>query len=247
MATAKTPTSVTGIWTHSGFTLLEVLVTVLLIGIIAGFAVLSIRGNDPAERVEREAQRLFARLELSQQEAVLRGEQHGVYFSPTGYTFLLLNREEEWGIPVDTDLPQSYELPQEVQLALVVEDRPVEFTQQRSALEPQVLLLSTGEATPFSVSLGTVSDPNSITVTGDLTGRLQWVRRDETLPAWLHLAGNTGGIGHPRDCLERCDQSHRRRHRQHRLSARSDLGILGGAESDQCHPIRGRLAGTWRQ
>jgi general secretion pathway protein H len=149
-------------------------VTVLLIGIIASFAVLSIRGNDPAERVEREAQRLFARLELSQQEAILRGEQRGIYFTSTGYAFLLLNREGDWGIPIDTDLPQSYELPQDVQLSLIVEDRPVEFAQQRSSLEPQVLLLSTGEATPFSVSLGTVSAPNSITLSGDLTGHLQW-------------------------------------------------------------------------
>jgi len=172
--TARTPTSVTGTWIHSGFTLLEVLVMVLLIGIIASFAVLSIRGNDPAERADREAQRLFARLELSQQEAILRGEQRGVYFTPTGYTFLLLNRDGEWGIPVDTDLPQSHELPQDVQLALIVEDRPVEFARQQPKIKPQVLLLSTGETTPFSVSLGTVSDPNSITLSGDLTGRLQW-------------------------------------------------------------------------
>jgi general secretion pathway protein H len=146
---------------------------VVLIGIITGFAVLSLRGNDPGEQVEREARRLFALLELSQQEAILRGEQHGVVFTAAGYAFVLLNRDGDWGIPVDTSLPQSYQLPQDVQLSVIVEDRPINFAQKKPSLEPQVLLLSNGEATPFSVTLGTVYDPYSLTVSGDLTGRLQ--------------------------------------------------------------------------
>src|SRR5512143_881791 len=87
------PISGVGIWMSSkprqaGFTLLEIMVAVVLIGIIASFAVLSLPGKSPTERLAEESRRLIAVLEMAQQDALLRGDQKGVYFTETGYELM---------------------------------------------------------------------------------------------------------------------------------------------------------------
>ena len=51
-----------------GFTLLEIMVVLVLVGIITSFALLSV-GGGPRERLAEEARRLAALVELHQQEA----------------------------------------------------------------------------------------------------------------------------------------------------------------------------------
>jgi general secretion pathway protein H len=174
------PTSVTGISISSGFTLLEVLVTVVLIGIIASFAVLAVRGNDPHDRLAREAQRLHARLELEQQEAMLRGELRGVLFTRTGYAFLVETQEDEWAVPLDSSLPQSYTLSRGVEMALSVDERRVVLAETAGQpLRPQVLLPASGELMPFQVTLGITADRGErYAVGGDIAGRVRLERLD---------------------------------------------------------------------
>ena len=58
---------------QAGFTLLEMMVVVVIIGIIMSFATLSIGGGDRrADELKREAQRFMALLELASSEAIKR-------------------------------------------------------------------------------------------------------------------------------------------------------------------------------
>ena len=171
------PTSATGIWTNnhrqSGFTLLEVMITLVLIGIITTFAVLSLRGSSDSERLANEARRLVALLELNRQEAILRGEQRGVFFTERGYSFF--NRERKEWLPLsDSTLLKDYRLPAGLQLALWVEDRKIKLDDKTST--PQVLLLSSGETTDFRVSFSS-EDKSTIkpyNVSADATGTLHY-------------------------------------------------------------------------
>lgn len=172
------PTSAAGIWTNSarqsGFTLLEVMVTVVLIGIIATFAVLSIPGGGPSDRLEREGQRLLVLLDRARQEAVLRSQVRGVYFTPSRYAFMVWGDNGGWSTPQDAG-PQQFSLPEGFDLQLWVEGRAVDFTRADDGL-PQVLLIGSGEATPFTLILSAL-DEKSFTktryrVSVDLVGRL---------------------------------------------------------------------------
>ncbi|MET0104379.1 MAG: prepilin-type N-terminal cleavage/methylation domain-containing protein [Sedimenticola sp.] len=71
--------------TQTGFTLLELLVVVLIIGLISGLATLSVGsvGND--RRLKTEAQRIVNRFSLAMQESILQGRPVGVTLRPTGY------------------------------------------------------------------------------------------------------------------------------------------------------------------
>ena len=152
------------------------MVTMILIGIIASFAVLSLRGHNTSEQLATEARRLTTLLEMARQETLLRGEQRGVHFTKTGYAFLTLKGKSQWLPLSDSVLQQEYRLPAGFSLKLWVEGRPVDFARTPADL-PHVLLLSSGESTAFTVVFSDAEDNRydrkSYQVSGDLTGRMQ--------------------------------------------------------------------------
>ena len=166
------PISVPGIWINKrkqeGFTLLEIMVVLVLIGIITGFAVLSLGRHDAGELLANEARRLAALVELSRQEALLRGEQRGILFTETGYSFWELTTAGEWRPVNDTELLTQRTLPSDFKLRLEVEGRPIVFSDTDV---PQVLLLSSGEVTEFKLVFG-AEYVRGYVLAGDLTGEL---------------------------------------------------------------------------
>jgi general secretion pathway protein H len=157
----------------TGFTLLEIMVVLVLLGIITSFALLSVGGN-PRERLAEEARRLAALVELHQQEAILNGETRGIQFSRAGYALLSLGEKGEWQPPTAAGTLTRHALPEDIVLGLWVEDRPVEL--KTTGQLPQVLLLASGETTEFVAVLGFVDDrsPDAprYRVASDALGRL---------------------------------------------------------------------------
>ncbi len=137
----------------AGFTLLELMVVMVLIAIIFSFAALSMRGDDVAEIMEREARRLETLLVLANDEAIVRGEELGVRFADDGYEFLILALDG-WKVP-DDDLLKAYTLPADIRMQLEIEGEPG-FDEDDSTQDieppPQVLIMSSGEMTPFTVT-----------------------------------------------------------------------------------------------
>jgi len=70
-----------------GFTLIELLVVLLLVGVVASFAVLSLGGQGPQAALRDEARRVQVRMDLAREEAILRAQSLGVRFSEHGYRF----------------------------------------------------------------------------------------------------------------------------------------------------------------
>jgi general secretion pathway protein H len=137
----------------AGFTLLELMVVLVLIGIIFTFAMLSFSGDDIAELMEVETRRLETLLALASDEAVIRGEELAIRFTDEGYEFMVL-QEAGWQLPQNDNLLRAYTLPADLEVRLQLEgDSPV-FPGSRDdadAVTPQVFILSSGEVTPFSV------------------------------------------------------------------------------------------------
>ncbi|MGD2112886.1 MAG: type II secretion system minor pseudopilin GspH, partial [Gammaproteobacteria bacterium] len=136
----------------AGFTLLELMVVMVLIGIIFSFAVLSMRGDDVAELMQEEARRLQTLLVLANDEAIIRGEEIGVRFEDNGYEFLVLALDG-WQAP-DDDLLKPHTLPADITLQLELGNEQALDTDAEEPGEeppPQVLILSSGEMTPFTL------------------------------------------------------------------------------------------------
>ncbi|MFC7379436.1 GspH/FimT family pseudopilin [Brevundimonas sp. GCM10030266] len=80
-----TPTSATGGKTRQGFTLVELLMVVAIIGLAAGAVVLTL--PDPRPAVATEAERFAARLVRAREEAILTNRSVAVEASANGYAF----------------------------------------------------------------------------------------------------------------------------------------------------------------
>jgi len=148
------------------------MVVVLIIGIMLSVASLSLRSDSHAELLEREANRLVALLDLASQEAVMRGEQLAVRFTDDGYAFMLL-QNSRW-LPLDDDRPlRPRRLPDDIRLRLELEDNPPPSLINEESDLPQVFLLSSGEITPFVVTLYSPGTERRFHIKGSLLGRLE--------------------------------------------------------------------------
>lgn len=169
----------------AGFTLLELMVVLVLIGIIFSFAMLSLGGDDLGEMMEQETRRLVTLLELASDEAVLRGEELAVHFSAEGYEFLIL-QDAAWQPSGDDGLLKAYQLPPGIEIRLEVDGDPPGLTGQDDdededeALTPQVFILSSGEMTPFTAILQSRDSTARYLLSASVLGRLDW----EVEQAW---------------------------------------------------------------
>jgi len=138
---------------RGGFTYIELLVAVFLIGLLVSLALLALPGETPAQRLEREAQRLYARMDLAREEAVLQAITLGLGIDDAGYRFLQL-RSDRWQALADDRLLPEHELPEDVELSLDLDGIEVSLEPAEKSGEdeqgpsPQLHFLASGEILP---------------------------------------------------------------------------------------------------
>jgi general secretion pathway protein H len=166
-----------------GFTLLEVMVVLVLIGIIFSFAVLSVSRNDQDEVMKRETRRLATLIDMANNEAVIRGQELAIHFTKDGYAFLVLQIEGWQELP-DDPLLKPHTLPAGFSVRIEVEGDPPGLGQKDNkdkkaektddTLTPQVYILSSGEMTPFSATLQAENSRVRYHLTASMLGKLDW-------------------------------------------------------------------------
>jgi general secretion pathway protein H len=156
-----------------GFTLLEILVVVLIIGIVLSLATLAFH-DDVNKRLETEARRLAALLTLASQEAVLQSTEMAVVFTSSDYRFQVLE-DDKWVDDAKDPVFRPRPLPEDLTLFVELEGEegkspavpePEDESRKKEDEQPRLYLLSSGEMTPFVLTL---KDRNS-TATYQLRG-----------------------------------------------------------------------------
>ena len=155
-----------------GFTLLELMVVLVIVGVILTFVGLSAAGDSRAEQMQRERGRLAALIGLASDEAVMRSEQLAIRFGETDYEFMRLEGNE-W-ISID-DIPSLRPriLPKGIELRLELQDNPPPGLEAEEAEAPQVFLLSSGEMTPFILTFSAEETERRFQVSASLLGQLE--------------------------------------------------------------------------
>jgi len=105
---------------QSGFTLIEIMVVIVVLGIVAGSMVVSIRGKDPEDVIGEEAERLMQLIRLNQEEAVMAGAMTGLYFNLGNYYFLNFS-DDTWSVVSEDKIFKPRKLPKGIELELEVE------------------------------------------------------------------------------------------------------------------------------
>lgn len=170
----------------AGFTLFELLVVLAIVGILVTAVTLSVGGDRRGDALARESQRFAALVRLASEQAVLRSEEWAVQVDPDRYRFLRLDetlgREPEW-IPIEDDaLFRARELEPGTRLELELEGRDMTLVDadkdkdEEEIIKPTLLLLSSGEVSPFVAEFEARDTDSRFRITSNLLGELEWER-----------------------------------------------------------------------
>lgn len=167
----------------AGFSLIELLVVVTIIGVFAGAAVLSLGVLGSDRELEREAFRFRSLLDLLTEEAVMESRDYGIMFSERAYRFYVYDRQQLlWIDPIGDYFLSEHQLEEPLSMALFMEERDIvldpEFDPDLlEAPEPQVILLGNGEVTPFETEFYRDLNGGRFVVTAEYDGSLEVSQR----------------------------------------------------------------------
>ena len=172
-----------------GFTLLELLVVLVVLGVMVAMATLSfgVLGRD--RQSEEESRRFWAVLQQAREEAELQAQDLGVFVSAEAYEYLRFDtRRNEWQPIVGDDLFEQRELPEGLRFRLRVDSREIVLKpalpdrgddDENDKWPPQVMVLSSGDVMPFELEIEREGAPSMWRVTGLANNDLRVENRDE--------------------------------------------------------------------
>lgn len=157
---------------RNGFTLIEVMVVIVLIGLMASVVQFNFTGNSPEKLLEKESQRFSAIFNLAAEYSMLNNLELGLVIEENSYQYL--GFDGEFWLPIEENkLLAPYTLPENIELILALDDLPLseppliniireeeeselafsgsELDKEKQ-LTPQIYILSGGDLTPFTLS-----------------------------------------------------------------------------------------------
>ena len=170
-----------------GFTLIEMMVVVLIIGLMAAGVVLSVGITGRDTELEKESDRAFALIKYAREKAELQTREFGLYCGDHDYQFLTFDPRKQIWRPVDEDdALRGRKLPEGLKLRLIVEGREIvlkapdekakakkskeELEKELRAFQPHILLFSNGDLTSFQLTLERDNPVRSVTIASNDKG-----------------------------------------------------------------------------
>ena len=158
-----------------GFTLVEILVVVVIIGIVTTGILLSVNVTGRDRDLERECDRLLALFKYAREQAELQTREYGIMFQDDGYEFITYDvRRDTWRSVFEDDALRARRLPDGLGVRLSVDARPVVLTRPKDAKDktPQVMIFSNGDLSTFAATLEREGGVRSVTLTEDTNGQV---------------------------------------------------------------------------
>ena len=177
----------------SAFTLIELLVVIVIIAIVSAVAMLSIGILGDDRNLQREARRFSSLIELANDEATIQGRDFGLEILQSGYRFVehdpVLN---QWYELLGDDFLRARQLEENMEFELFIEDRRVLLDTEAAETErdeddtdltddylPHILIMSSGDVSPFELRLLRPSDRAALTLTMSAAGELDIQGNDQ--------------------------------------------------------------------
>ncbi|MDX1499798.1 MAG: type II secretion system minor pseudopilin GspH [Woeseiaceae bacterium] len=177
-----------------GFSLIEILVVVFVVGVVASIALLSVGLAGDDRELETEARRFAALMERAQDEAVLQGREFGLEVMQNGYRFVEYDPfVSQWAELFGDDIFRQRSLPDGTEFELFLEGQrialepePAEFDDPDAepaagpvaSYEPHVFVFSSGETSPFELRILRPATEDTVIVRREPLGAVEIVDDD---------------------------------------------------------------------
>lgn len=110
---------------HLGFTLVEVMLVILVIGLMVAAMQINFVSNKPEAKLAEESARFAGVFEMAADYSLLNNIEMGLYVEKGSYRFVGFDGTRWSEIP-ENELLSSYDLPEALKLSLVFEDLPID-------------------------------------------------------------------------------------------------------------------------
>lgn len=155
-----------------GYTLIEILVVVVIVGVLAAALTLAVSGAGD-RRLANDAERFQALVGHACIQAELVGREIGIIVSDKGYSFSTYDRDGWRPASADGELRERNWV-EGIKPELAREGRPQSLVRGERPL-PQLVCFSSGEMTPFALTLALAAPPR-YRISGESDGTLKLER-----------------------------------------------------------------------
>jgi general secretion pathway protein H len=182
---------------QQGFTLLEVMLVVLLIGMVSLSVVMTLPNNlTSKDSVSWQAQRFATLLQFAEDEALISGSELALVIEKDSYQFAVYDyKKQQWLAARMRELAGKVSLPESISLEYSLSDSvwgeinssdqdsfiedqervEIENENKQARLNPQIYVMSSGEVSPFTLVFSDAEDSlekQSITVSVTMSGAI---------------------------------------------------------------------------
>lgn len=149
---------------QSGFTLIELLIVIAILAVLASLIAPNI-GSERRVSLRTEAERLAYTIESARVAAVAQNQQWGLRIHRDGYGFEHFDADRNRWQPRELAPFERRSLPEDLAISARIESRALRYPEGRKS--PPILILSSGEMTPFAIELFSASAGRSCTIDSD--------------------------------------------------------------------------------
>ncbi|TAH45372.1 MAG: type II secretion system protein GspH [Gammaproteobacteria bacterium] len=162
-----------------GFSLIEILVVIVIIGVLALAVTLGVASASTERQLTRESERVQALIEHACMQSELTGREIGLRIDDAGYAFFQLGFSGWTDGALGNELrPRTWV--QGMLVRLRRDGREVRLAQS-AAEPPQIVCFSSGELSPFELQLALGDAAVNYEVRGDASGKVS-LHREQRRP-----------------------------------------------------------------
>ncbi|WP_372957564.1 type II secretion system minor pseudopilin GspH [Marinobacter sp.] len=150
---------------EAGFTMIEILVVLVLVGLLASLAIVNLGGGSEQREMNSKVRELYVLMQTASEQAILNNEELGLVVDEQGYRFLVYNEQEQQWRSESERLFRGRDFPEWMSVTLFSEDDIPAMARDddedsEGRLQPDIVFYSSGETTPFELEFLATPSPD---------------------------------------------------------------------------------------
>lgn len=160
---------------QAGFTLIEILVVLIIVGLLSALAVFTMGGSSQHRELESEVRKLYVLMQTASEQAVLNNSELGLQLENDGYQFVVFQDDTgDWRVSEER-IFRTRSFPDWLVATKYIENDIPRLASDEDKLLPDVVFFSSGATTPFEIEFTVGSDSDYLhVISSDGFSAMEW-------------------------------------------------------------------------